>query len=369
MKYFLANKLKSISIIIIVILSIFTVYLITALVQAVFKTGEDSLINALSEFSIITTKGNNIGIDEKTWNYILSQDSVEQIYNAYCEETSISNIFGTTSSFVIFLSENDLNKMFSKSNFKLITGKMPSPLNYEIIMHETILKNKKLAIGDNLELSSGTYKIVGSYSGNSMLTLGIKNHKIEQYIELGSNIENVHFAGIVIPKNSLEDMNFMIDEIDNSDFDSWTASDLKRQFKEQSKSFSVILSIIVFVVISSISSAIGVVLNTLYNGRIDEFGILNAIGYNKKRIISKYILKEISLLIVFSWICGMIFSGIVLKIIDYKIFKPMGQTMPIFNIQSLLYTVVSLVVILIIAVVPIVVKLSKTDLISVIERR
>lgn len=368
MKYFLSNKKRCIAIVIIIVISVFAIYLVSTLVESIFRTAEDSNIKALSKFSIINTKGNELGISESDWNEVESNETVDSIYDAYIETTYINNIFGQTTALMLYVSEKDLYSLFDYCDYTLASGTMPSANEYEIVVHDNMLKNRDLQLGDILEVSSGTYKIVGTYRGEGMSAFGIKNHSIEQLSEIGADVDNIHFAGILLPKGELSSMNSFLGSLNNNKIDVSSVSIVKDKFDEQTESINMIMSLIIIIVVISISAAIGVVLSTLYSNRIDEFGIMNAIGYSKKRIIGK-VIKEVVCLILLAWILGIIISLMLLNIVNQTIFVPMGQSMNLLNSNSLLYTIFSLLAILVISISPSIIKLAKSDLISVIERR
>lgn len=368
MKYFLSNKRRCIAIMLIIIISIFAIYLVSTLVESIFRTAEESNINALSKFSIVNTTGNELGISEADWKEINSNPAISNVYNAYVETTYINNIFGETTALMLYVSEEDLQSLFNYCGYVLEHGKMPSKNAYEIIVHEDMLKNRGLKLEDEFEANSGTYKIVGTYKGEGISAFGIKNHSVDQLADIGADIDNIHFAGIILPKDNISSMNSYLDNLNKDKIDISSASIIKEKFDEQTKSINMIMTLIILVVVVSISAAIGVVLSTLYSNRIDEFGIMNAIGYSKKRIIGK-VSKEVICLIFLAWIFGIVVSILVLNIVNQNIFVPMGQSMNIFNNNSFLYTIFSLFAILIISLFPTIIKLTKSDLISVIEGR
>lgn len=368
MKYYFANKRKTLAIMFIIVISVFCVYLVSTLVQSIFQTAEESNINALSQFSIVATTGNDLGIEEKTWDKLVQDETIGSVYSAYVESTYINNIFGQTTALMIFMSNNDLKLLFNKCNLTITEGRMPKADEYEIIIHQDMLKNRGLRLNEQFEANSGSYKIVGTYSGRGISAFGSKNHSVNQFAELGIDTSKIRFAGVIFPKSNIVQMNSMLDNINDPKIDISTATDVKRQFDEQTTSINLIMSIIIVIVIASISAAIGVVLSTVYSNRIDEFGILNAIGYNKKHIV-RSVLAEVTMLISFSWIIGVIISIGMLSYVNNKIFAPMGQSMKIVSSISFLYTLLSIITIIVISVTPIVLKLARQDLIAVIERR
>ena len=369
MKYFLSNKGKTTAVVLVIMLAVFCVYFISSLIESVFQVGLDANIGSLSRFSLVTPSSDEFDISSDSWETIESCKSVDTVYDCIVETTYINNIFGQSSAFMVYLNDKNLKEIFEKCGFKIEKGRMPNNNEFEVIVHENMLKNKKLDVGDTFSISSGNYKIVGSYSGDSMLAFGVKSHSISQYEDLGADVSKIHFAGLIYPNENISDMNQNLDKIDSSEFDIQSTLSVQRDFNNQTKNINLIMTIIVFVVALCISAAISLVINTLYMNRIDEFGILNAIGYSKKRIIVKKIIIEVFSLVSLSWIFGLVVSFALLQCVNINIFEPMGQAIPLFSLNSLRYTILSLLIIVIVSIVPICNKLSKADLVAVIEKR
>ena len=315
-------------------------------------------------------------IDDEVWGTIENDPTVGSIYSSYIEQTDINNILGKSSGFVVFLSETDMEAVFDECGFEITEGRLPSDAQYEIIMHDDMLKNKELSVGDKFgnavdssEPVVGEYTIVGAFKGNSVIALGSKNYNVEQLKDIGLETENALFAGLVFPEHNLELLNSMLDEMEGEGVSVYTSSGIKKSFDEQSAGISSLMLIIIIVVVIGISAAVGVALSTVYNSRMDEFGILYAIGYSKGRILFVRIFGEISKLVIGSWILGVLLSFGSIQLIDMMIFENMGQSLDVFSSQSFVYTLVSLAVILLTTSVPIITKLSKADLITIIERR
>lgn len=291
------------------------------------------------------------------------------------EYTVINNIFGTTSGYVAFMEESDIKEIFDKFSLTVTEGRLPKENSYELIMHEDMLKNKGLSVGDTFgsavdegEQIDGKYKITGVFSGDSYMAFGTKSYKQKELEDLGLDFKNTTFGLLVTPKTDLDTMNTMLDTINHGESVAMTLSYAVKTLKENISSIKFLMFVIVIVIAVSISAAVCIVLETVYNDRMEEFGILYAIGY-KKSWLFRNIIAEILILVLISWIFGLAISYVFLSLIAKVVFEPMGQIISIVSIQSLIYTIVVMAVFVIVTIFVTIFKFARKDLISIIESR
>lgn len=374
LKYFCANKRKVFSILLIMTMTVFSVYIVMSIVQSIFTNVMYSGTEALNDFSIVYPV-NDLMLDEDIAQQIKNDESVEDTISVCIESTKINNIFGSTSGRVAFLKNSDIDNIFQKNLLVITEGKLPEDDTYEIIMHENMLKNKDLSVGDEFgngidssDYLYGKYKIVGSFTGRSYMAFGTKSQNISQIEDLGGNIGNGDMGLIIYPKNSLDKMNSMLDNIENDEVDIETLSSITERVENNTKNIKTLMFIIVIIIAVCISVALCIVLQTMYNERTSEFAILFAMGYKTKSII-KISVVEIVFLIVLSWILGIVASFLALNAVKTAIYEPMGQPIEIISTSSMIYTFIVLLVFSLITIISISIKLSKKDLISIIEMR
>lgn len=375
LKYFLENKKKMISIILVISLTIFCIYFVSDLVQCIFKTAEESNVASLSKFSLVVPANNSLEIEENLFNEIKDDPSVKDVISVYLETTDVSNIIGKTTGYVVFCSQNDINRIFYECNLELISGRMPNDGAYEIIMHKDMLKNKSLSIGDSFGSSvnknepvSGRYDIVGIFDGDINVAFGTENSRRIELKNIGVNVDDMKFAILALPQNDIKSMNVILDSKDSTIISALTSSYITKEFEKQISGINSIMTLIIIIIVISMSTALSVAINNIYSSRMDEFGILFAIGYSKRRLLVK-IIAEIFTVVLLSYIAGMALSVIMLVITNNLVFNQMGQSLSLISVEGFLFTLVSIIVMLISTSFPIINKLSKSDLISIIERR
>ena len=374
-KYYLSNKRRGISLIFVMALTVFSIYFVTSLVQSIFSTVEYSNIASLNDFSFVYPVGGSSFLSDETVEKIQKDDSVKKAYPILLEYTVINNIFGTTSGYVAFMDEADIGEIFDDYSLTVTEGRLPQENSYELIMHEDMLKNKGLSVGDTFgsavddgEPIEGTYTITGAFSGNSYMAFGTKSYKQKELEELGLDFKNTTFGLLVTPKTDLDAMNTMLDTMSHDEAAAMTLSYAQKTLKDNVSSIKFLMGVIVIVIAVSISAAVCIVLETTYNDRMEEFGILYAIGY-KKSWLFRNIIAEIVVLVFISWILGLILSYGVLSLVAKSVFEPMGQMLSIVSIQSLLYTIIVMVVFVVVTILVTILKFAKKDLIAIIEMR
>lgn len=374
-KYYVSNKRRGISLIFVMALTVFSIYFVTSLVQSIFSTVEYSNMACLEDFSFVYPVGGSSFIDSEAVEKIQESDSVKKTYPILLDYTVINNIFGTTSGYVAFMEEADIKEVFQDFSLTLEDGRMPRGDHYEIIMHEDMLRNKGLLVGDEFgsaidesEYISGKYTIVGSFSGSSYMAFGTQSFKQNELKEFGFDFSNVTFGLLVLPVSDLNTMNGMLDGMNDDSVSAMTLSYATKTMEENISSIKFLMLVIVIVIAASISIAVCIVLGTIYNDRMTEFAILYAIGYEKIWLL-KSIISEIVILVLISWLMGLGMSFCFLTIIGKVIFDPMGQLLSVFSLNCLLYTIIVMAVFVIVTIIVTILKLFKKDLISTIEMR
>lgn len=374
-KYYLSNKRRGISLIFVMALTVFSIYFVTSLVQSIFSTVEYSNIACLNDFSFVYPVGGSSFLSDETVEKIQKDDSVKKAYPILLEYTVINNIFGTTSGYAAFMEEADIKEIFNDYSLTVTEGRLPQENSYELIMHEDMLKNKGLSVGDTFgsavddgEPIEGTYTITGAFSGNSYMAFGTKSYKQKELEELGLDFKNTTFGLLVTPKTDLDTMNTMLDTMSHNEAAAMTLSYAQKTLKDNVSSIKFLMGVIAIVIAVSISAAVCIVLETTYNDRMEEFGILYAIGY-KKSWLFRNIIAEIVVLVFISWILGLILSYGVLSLVAKSVFEPMGQMLSIVSIQSLLYTIIVMAVFVVVTILVTILKFAKKDLIAIIEMR
>ena len=352
--FYIRNKKKAAVLVLVLVAAVFSVATVVALVQSVFHTSEVMNLSPLSSFSIVQPTGRNT---EEAKTALENLENADSMYGVSFTFTSVSTLFGTTSAFIVFPDgADDLSAIFTRCGLVISQGLFPRDGHNELVAHESILLNRDLAIGDSI----GDFTIVGSFIGDAILIFG----SISRDVDASVGQE----AFLVFPQDgNLFALNHEIEQ----QLQYWTAhtySIASRRLQDEFSTINLVMSIIIVMVVLSISIAVGALVYTVYSGRYEEFAIINAIGHKKTRI-GRLIFAEVSVLAIISWVIGIALSVFALYLINMAIFQDMGQTLQFITARGIYYTLLVPALIITLSVVPVTRRLSKTDLISIIERR
>lgn len=277
----------------------------------------------------------------------------------------------------------DMAYLVDLYDLELVEGQLPRPGTNEMVIPEVLALNRDLHIGD----------VIGdpdrpAYPGASSLPVefivsGIFARSESVEVENGWGFISLEFLEqeelfslpevlplIVVPKEGEKDT-----------LDDWLESDMAgvevsvlthRQeiSRIRLKAWQDMTSIAMIEVIIAVAAAVGlVVLNYIYSGqRQSEFGILYALGYGRRQLVSR-LARETSFMTAVAWILSAVGVLITMLTMRYGIYEPRGLSFNFFNLTPWLYTLPIPLVVFIFTVGSTARTLSKLDPISIIERK
>ncbi|MDF2535305.1 MAG: hypothetical protein K0R18_1464, partial [Bacillales bacterium] len=333
-------------------------------------------LDPLKNMSYITATSSEMFLKDDIVNKVKSIDEIKYIFNVSVSNTSLNTLIGNTSSPVLIPDKVEgIAKIMQEANLTLSSGRLPNESGFEIVLHERILQNKNLKVGDFIgndvdenEWLNGKYKIVGELKGSSIVSFANKSTYVESLKNSGIILEKPRAQALFAKPGKIDEMNTKIERLSKKDVSYTTYSSTKRMYDEQLSSMNAILTIVIFVVVFIVSISISAMFYIVYLNRSEEFGILHAMGY-RKSFIRTLILKELTALSIVSWIGGYIFSWGILTLVNIAFLNSKGQSLYFFTRMGLINTLIIPLMVIICSCVPLLSRLKKWDPISVIERR
>ncbi|HAN20060.1 MAG TPA: hypothetical protein DCP51_00015 [Clostridiales bacterium] len=375
-KFFIENKRRTVVIIIILLLSVAVVSFMTSLVTSIITDASNANLKPYEYCSAISKTSNELFIKDSIVDEVKSYPETEKVISVINSYTSFQALMGNTSSPVYFISnEDDLKSVMDINHLTLSEGRLPNGDGYEVILHENVLKNKSMKIGDNIgkdeqedEWLVGKYKIVGTLKGEALIGFGNKSIIADTYKNAGLTLDKPMALLVIAKDGQLDNLNEKLDQLDKRDVMVENYSSIKRSFDKQIDSMNFLLKIIIFLVVFILSISVGALVFIIYIGRSDEFGILYAMGY-RKSFINKLIIKELAALSSICWVFGYILSFGMIYSLNLFVLSDKGQSLYFFTDDGLINTLSIPIMVLICAAYPILRRLKKWDPIAVIERR
>lgn len=349
-RYYKNNKKKLGILMTIIGLAVFCIVTIMTIVSSIYDTCWAANVEIFNKITLVNESSDELQ------GWIEENREVVHGYDVDVMTTDISTVFGTTSSYVFAL--DDLEELVEELEIEITDGEIPAKNQSEILVNEYIARNKKLDIGDHI----GEFTISGIYSGDLLCSLCYK----EDFETLYGASNSVT---LLLPKDgkTITSVNNQLKSLDD-DIEVVSVDKKQKELDEEFQTMKTIMKLIIVLVSVSLAIAVSAFVYTNYVSRSDEFAIYYAIGYGIRKIV-KLIIEETVLVSVISYLVGYIVAAISLQIVNVKVYQPLGQCIQIITLENLIYPVVIPVLVLIFSVVPIVYKLRKTDLLTIIERR
>jgi ABC-type antimicrobial peptide transport system permease subunit len=366
-RYYKSHKKKTLGIILSIAFSI----LIIGIIQAYT---EDMIATSLSggiQYEYLS----NIGaykdiINEDILNRIKNNEYVDKVIPVtYFGYAKINNI-GLDNSFTgYFMDESDINFALERMGIKFTKGTIGTNDSDNIIVNEQLARARNITLGgyfgrkiNSYDYVNGKYKVTGIMGGDSEIAFIPTSQKT---IEENKNEAKQY---VVFPKKGkLTEMNNFLESIYKGNFHLTDYSSVAKDNGNGIEDFNNIFNLLIIVNIVVLSVALGNSSYVHYFQRRSEFGMLKALGYERKYIILRMI-KEICISSTIGFIIGFLLLCGFIKLNNVFMNYPMGLALMKID-YSLIPRIIAIpLFISVFSIIPISRLLVKVEPISIIER-
>lgn len=365
--YYRNNMKRLLAVFLAVTFSVFLLYTLQMLIFSSFRTLYLAYVEPQKHFSSLLYKDKRI--DPELTKSIRNQAQVEHVIPWVMYYTYITYAFGETGTRILSLNAGDMDTVMSAAGLKLIGGRLPKPGTEEIALHKIVAKNKGMDIGDSIgsyvdgkEAFRGTHEIVGIVDGPGILSFNSLETWCNAY-----GYDPYMYGLIVIPKKGgLNELNLYIDSLPYQGLDVRTLNSVTAEQEETDRSVKTLLTLINMIVITIVSLCSGFLCYIYFYQRRAEFGLLNAIGYTRQRIINRAF-AEVSGINMFGFLAGVLLGLLCAFAVDILVFIPKGQLLTVWDLQYLLRAFCIPLFVTLFSIIPIWRMLKKLDPIAILE--
>jgi ABC-type antimicrobial peptide transport system permease subunit len=365
--YYRNNLKKLLTVFIAVSLSVFLLYILQMIIYSSFRTEYQAFVEPQKYYSIFIRNENYI--EEELVESIKEQKSTDYIMPFLYFYTNITYTFGETGTRILSLNTEDMRLLMSAARLKLIQGRFPVPGSDEIILHKLVAKNKGLKVGDKIgsslnrkEVFVGEHKIVGIIDGTPIISFNSLESWIQTY-----NLDPYKYGLLVIPKKGrLDELNKYIDSLPYQGLEIRTLNSVTSQNTQSSSNIETLLTVINIIVITIVSLCVGFLCYIYFYQRRKEFGLLNAVGFTRQRIINRAF-AEVSGINAAGFFAGILLALLCGLVLDILLFNPKGQLLVLWDFSYLTRVLCIPIFVSLFSVIPIWRMLKKLDPIAIIE--
>lgn len=368
LKYYKHNKGRLLLLVIPLFLSVILLYTVYMVINSYYAVQYNAFVETRKYYTSIQARGSLIKDD--IIRSIESHEDTKKIVPCVLGYTEIESVISTVGVRVYLLYQNDLRELMDEMGLEIAAGRLPEPGRNEIILHEDVIKNKNLDIGDLIgsdivsnEKLVGQYQIVGTLKGKPLAGFA----PLETW-QNDNDYDTPEQYGVLIyaKEGRLDELNRYLDylPLTGNDLSSYNNSSLN--LSKSSESIYILLNIIYSSVLIIVSICLGFLTYLFYHGRLKEFAILHVIGYSRQTIILRNIMEVLALNTVtaFGSIICSILIGIVL---NSTIFNAIGTPLLLFDGKALILSLCIPMLSIIAQTLSIEFSFHNLDIVSVIE--
>ncbi|MGN0743940.1 MAG: FtsX-like permease family protein [Christensenellales bacterium] len=377
--YYRANPKKFLLICIVLALSVCAVSFVSAMLTG-YLNDNYVCLEAQKHFSYVTPAKGEQYIKADVIDEIIAYDEVEKALPCSVQTTLYQGLVaGIASGVYTMRSVEDVQAVLDCVGDRLTSGRLPEygaqdgHIEYEVIMHERLLKNKGLSVGDcigsdmnDMEGLQGKFTIVGEISGPTIISFANYDPSV---VAVDGTEDKGTYALLLLPvQNRLSSLNEKLQSLGKERASISTYEYYSNIMQAQTSTLYGLAVAVVVVVALILAISLGSLTYINYLSRMDEFGILYTLGHPKRKIAGM-ICCEIFVTALIGWGIGYALFGIILAIINFAMLSPHGQGLTSFDWFGLVATLIIPLTVALCSLVPVTKKLKKTDVVSIIERR
>jgi len=296
---------------------------------------------------------------------------LERVITIQGSGIQVKSIVGNWPFVVLGLERGDMDYYLNRLKGTLTDGRLPTPGEPEAVISEPLARNLNLKIGDILQKPLDS----DNFSPKEVKVVGIADS--ENWFAF-SSIEYLranHFPNIDAF------MAFAKTPADQLTLDNWTEKELSgenavvytyRKLEEQADTmFNIlyqILNVVIGTLVIVITLMMGMLINIFLSQRVQEFGLLQALGYTKRSLLNR-VLLETTIFVVGGWILGLGVAYGLLNLVKLTLMDPRAFALETVDLAAYLYSVPVPIAIFTVSLVTVWVKFKKFDPVGIVERR
>jgi putative ABC transport system permease protein/lipoprotein-releasing system permease protein len=323
------------------------------------------------EFVAITPRGDNQRIAGIIEALAEAPVPIERVMTVRSSSLEVRSIVGPMPYPITGASAKDLDFLLERFGSPRVEGRLPASRMPEAVISEPVARNLGVGLGDVL---MGPDK-ENSYSLQEVKVVGILDTPEWLVLMDREYHELYHFP----PINIL--LAFAENPQQQGELDRWVherfsgeparvlAYHLMNQ--ETDRTFAIlyqILNVVIGVLVVVITLMMGMLISIYLSQRVTEFGLLQALGYTRKKLLARC-LAETGTVLVIGWVLGVAAAFAMLRTVDAVLMHPRAFAINPLDPQAYLYTLPVPAAIFIVAAVTVASRFRKYDPVNILERR
>ncbi|MBX3112731.1 MAG: FtsX-like permease family protein [Fimbriimonadaceae bacterium] len=286
-------------------------------------------------------------------------------------DLNVMSIVGKWPFVIIALKPEDFPYYMEHVGPGKLDGRLPRPGEAAVVLSEPVMRNLHVKLGD---IILGPDK-PEAYSPNEVRVVGMV-HSPEWVAAMPYDyVAENHFP----PVDAL--LVFAKDADEQRQFDHWAekrfTGERARVFayhkleKDTAEMFNIlykILDVVIGLLVVVITIMMGMLISIFLAQRVQEFGLLQALGYTKRAILGR-VMGEMTAVVVGGWVAGVLVAYALLNVVKASLMDPRAFMLDPLDRTAYMYTLPVPVAIYTVALATVLHRFRTFDPVAVVERR
>lgn len=296
---------------------------------------------------------------------------IDRILVCRASSAQVKSLVGKWPFVVLALNEPDMRYYLGRMGGGKVVGRLPLGTAPEAVISEPVARNLNLKLGDALlgpekegDFSPKRVKVVGIVHTQEWIMLcPIEYHKLHHW-----------------PKTDLL-LVFAQNLQEQGRLDRWAENEFKGERtqlfayhqleKDTDEMFSMlyrILNVVIGMLVLVITFMMALLMNIYQTQRMQEFGLLQALGYTKRKLLRRTIVESL-IVLAGGWTLGLVLAVVMLNIVYDVLMHPNAFALDPTDPVAFRYTIPVPIAILLAASLTVSLKFRSFDPIRIVERR
>ncbi len=369
--YFLRNKARAVALLCIIVLAVMEVSTVALLTGSLLGDIRLTMVAPLQYFTEIVASSVEIPQDIAQQVAELPQTTV--MLPMIPEVIRVNTLIGPGTRNVFAVSAPMLPWFVGRIGEHLIAGRLPDGQDDGIALPWQVLASRHLRLGDTIgqqvdpaEWLPGRWQIVGELSGGVLA--GVVPYDAMKAVLPLRDVPGVASYAVFAKPGELGGLNGFLEALPLDQVRVYTEGAEAREYNDDVRLLDWLVWSINLVTVGVLSLAMGLLNNLFYMQRMEEYGILAAIGYTHG-LLARRALLEVAAVTLTSWGIGLGLTLGLTRSLGTWLFQPQGIRLPPLTMHDILFTLPIPLLIAAFTLATVLRRLRRLDPVSVVERR
>lgn len=369
--YLLRNRARVVAQWVIVILAVLEVSTVALLTSSLAQGVELTMVAPLQYFSEVVASG--VEVPQTIVSQVAAQPQSEAMIPIVTNQMRMNTLTGPTGANVFSMPVAEQPWFLRQIGERVVAGRLPLPGAAEIAVPRQVMRGRGLRLGDLIGQQidpnawlPGQWTIVGELGGQ--LEIGVTSYEAMRAVGPLADVPGATSYAVFAHPGTLHALDTYLATLPLNEVRVYTHGAEERAFQRDVRSLTLLVWCINLTTVGVLALATGLLNHLQYLQRMDEFGVLAAIGYGVPALIRRA-MSEVAASTCVSWLLGLACSAVGVRMLQVWLFNPRGVSLPSLDWRDLAFTVPIPVLMAGFTLLTVVRRLGRLDPVSVVERR